>query len=126
MPRPPKGIYVTGDKISRFGHRDRATRRGEEFHVITDSTARTLLREVEELDDLAWNGTRVIRRAQSEIDAHLRAETIAADDTHFDHEREKAVVLVLLDEINVLRVTAGLAPRTIQQAKNAYKAKLNR
>ena len=36
----------------------------------------------------------------------------------------RAVVLVLLDEINVLRQRAGLAPRTVEQVRNALTQKL--
>ena len=126
MSRPPKGVYVVGDRIVRFGYRDRPVRGAEQFHAVTDPAARTLLRESDEQASLAWNGTTVVRRDQAEIDARLRAETIAADDAHFEREREKAILLVLLDEINALRNAAGLQPCTIQQAKNAYKAKLNR
>lgn len=126
MPRPPKGIYVVGGRVVRFGYRDRATRSGEEFHVITDAAARTLLGETDEFVDLAWNGTTVVRRDQPEIDARLRTEEIAQDNAHFERKQGKAIFLVLLDEINVLRDAAGLPPRTIKQAKSAYKKKLNR
>jgi len=36
----------------------------------------------------------------------------------------KAFALVVLDEINILRVAAGLPERTVQQLKNAVKTKL--
>ena len=36
----------------------------------------------------------------------------------------KAFALVVLDEINILRVNAGLQPRTVAQLKSAVKAKL--
>jgi len=42
---------------------------------------------------------------------------------HFGLRLVKAVVLVLIDEINVLRVKAGLAERTPQQAISAIQAK---
>lgn len=37
----------------------------------------------------------------------------------------EAVVLVIKDEINILRTTAGLAPRTGQQIINAISEKLD-
>lgn len=37
----------------------------------------------------------------------------------------KATVLTLVDEINILRVAAGLTPRTDAQAKNAILAKFD-
>ena len=122
---PSRGIYVVGDRIVREGWRDREPRGSEVFHALADESSDVLFRD-NDLIDLAWNGTAVVRRDQAAIDARIRGETIAADDAHFERERGKAVLLVLLDEINVLRVAAGLAPRTIKQAKNAYKAKLNR
>ncbi len=126
MSRRPKGVYVIGDRIARFGYQDRPPRQDEQFHTVTDSAVRTLLRETAQLADLAWNGTTVVRRDQSEIDARIRTETIAADDAHFERKRGKAIFLVLFDEINRLREAAGLTPRTIPQAKNAYHKKLNR
>lgn len=127
MSRPPKGIYVAGDRIVRFGYRDRTTRGGEEFHSVTDAAARALLRETtEEFAELAWIGSTIVRRPQSEIDARLRADVMAADDAHFEQDRVKAAFLVTFDEINVLRERAGLTPRTIKQAKGAYVKKLDR
>ncbi len=128
MTRPPRGVYVIGAAVVGFGYRDREPRPGEEFHTVTDPAARTLLGETDEFADLMWNGTTVVRRAQAEIDARLRAETIAADSAHFERKRNKAILQLLLDEINVLRAASrpGLPPLTIQQAKNAYNRKLNR
>lgn len=125
MPRPWKGVYVVGDRVVRWGYRDRDPRGAEEFHVVTASGARALLHETDDFADLAWRDANIVRRTQSEIDARVLRETKDADDTHFERERGKAVLLVLLDEINVLRQAAGLTPRTIQQVKNAYKVKLN-
>lgn len=57
----------------------------------------------------------------TEIDA---AKTIKADiESRFDPTL-KAFALVVLSEINALRVAAGLPTRTVQQLKNAVKAKL--
>ena len=127
MPRLPIGVYVVGNQIVRFGRRDRDPRAGERFHSVTDPASRSFLADGElELEDLRWNGTSVVRRAQSEIDARLRAYQIAQDDASFEREREKALMSVLLDEINVLRQGAGLAPRTVEQAKSTYTAKMNR
>ncbi len=126
MPRPPKGVYVVGDRVIRFGYRDRDPRSGEEFHAVTEPAARALLADGE-LPDLAWDGTAVVRRAQAEIDARMLQETKNADSAHFEREREKAVLLVLLDEINVLRQRAGFPlPLDIDEVKANYKAKLNR
>ena len=126
MPRPPKGIYAVGSAVVGFGYRDREPRGAEEFHGVTDPAARALLQDIDELSDLAWDGTTVVRRTQSEIDDRLLREIKDADSAHFEREREKAILGVLLDEINVLRQAAGLTPRTIRQARNAYRAKLNR
>jgi len=58
---------------------------------------------------------------EQEIDAVL---TIEADiEVRFDSTL-KAFALVVLSEINSLRVNAGLPERTIQQLKTAVKAKL--
>jgi hypothetical protein len=37
----------------------------------------------------------------------------------------KAFALIVLDEINILRAAAGLAPRTPEQLKTAHRAKLD-
>ncbi len=116
---------MVNDAVVRAGRRDREPRGAETFHALTDPVARALL-DGADLDRLAWNGTTVVMRRQPELDALERGQAIAEDDVHFEGDRVKAILLVLLDEINVLRVRAGLAPRTIRQAKNAYKAKLNR
>jgi|GEM_PF-7096535 len=47
-----------------------------------------------------------------------------ADFDNWSHEELKALVKVLLEEINILRQREGLAPRTGDQIKNAIKAKL--
>ncbi len=124
MPRPPRGIYHDGDAIGFRGYRKPVDPAGLTWETVTDPVQRGLLRS-EEFANLRWSGA-VVLRDQSEIDARLRTETIAADGAHFERDQFKAILLVLLDEINTLRDVAGLAPRTIQQAKNAYKAKLNR
>ncbi len=128
MNSPPKGIYVVeGGRVVRVGRRDREARTGEDFHAITDPVQRALLRqESDDLQNIRWNGAAVVRRGQPEIDARLRNETIAADDAYFERKQLKAIVAILLDEINILRQRAGLTPRTVPQAKNAYKRKLNR
>ena len=125
MSRPPWGVYVLGNEVVRAGRRDREPRGAETFHAVTEPAARALL-DSDDLDRLKWDGTNVVARSQSELEALDRGKAIVQDDVRFESEREKAILLVLLDEINVLRNAAGLAPRTIQQAKNAYKAKLNR
>lgn len=119
-----KGVFVARDTISRFGYEGALRSAEDGFHVVTDPAARALLRG--ELVDLTWNGTTVVRRDQSEIDARVFQETKDSDDAHFEREREKAIFEVLLDEINVLRQAARLTPWTIQQAEAAYIAKLNR
>jgi len=124
MSSPAVGVYVVGDAIRRKG-RGGHPRAGETFHAVTDPTARALL-DTDELADLRWDGATVVRRDQADIDARIRADTIAGDDSHFENDRIKALLLVLLDEINVLRTAAGLPPRTVQQAQTAYTTKLNR
>jgi len=44
-----------------------------------------------------------------------------------DDERSllRALILLMLDEINILRQAAGLAPRTIRQVKNVLQAKID-
>ncbi len=126
MLRPPFGIYAVGDRIVRAGRRDRAPRGGEAFHAIALKASRAALDNADELDDIRWTGATIVRRPQAAIDARIRARAIVVDAAHFEREREKAVLLVLLDEINVLRQAAGLPPRTVTQAKAAYKRKLNR
>lgn len=122
----PYGVYVIGDRVVRAGYRDRDPRGGEAFHALTDPSGRALLRDTDEMANLSWDGAMVVVRDQAEIDARIRTEAIAADDAHFERAQFKAILLVLLDEINILRAVAGLPPRTIQQAKNAYETKLDR
>ena len=125
MPRPPRGIYHDGGAIVFSGYRKPADPAGLTWETVTDPVQRNLLRS-EEFVNLRWAGA-VVLRDQSEIDARIRTEVIAADNAHFERDQFKAILLVLLDEINTLRAAAGLnPPRTIQQAKAAYEAKLNR
>ena len=60
-------------------------------------------------------------RTAEEIDAALIKE--ADIEAKFDPTL-KAFALVVLSEINILRVAAGLPERTVQQLKDAVKAKL--
>jgi len=60
-------------------------------------------------------------RTPQEIDEAL---TIEADIDIKFNSTLKAFALVVLDEINILRVAAGLPERTVQQLKSAVKAKL--
>ncbi len=127
MPRPPFGILVEsgGDAIRFSGRRKPVDPAGFDWHDGLSPAARNLL-DGGELEDLRWNGTAVVRRGQAEIDARDRDATIATDDRIFESPRTKAMFLVLFDEINRLRTRAGLQERTIQQAKDAYRRKLNR
>ena len=62
---------------------------------------------------------------QNDIDADIEAKkTIEADIESSLDSTDKAFALVVLDEINLLRINAGLSERTITQLKNAVKAKL--
>jgi hypothetical protein len=81
------------------------------------------------IDDLrlvSWNGIGVVARDQAERDAILAADTIDIDNNFIGGERREAQLLMLLDEINNLRAALALPARTIQQARTAYHAKLNR
>lgn len=62
---------------------------------------------------------------QADIDAHneKKKEQRADIDIVFDSTL-KAFVLVVLDEINILRVAAELPERTVAQLKTAIKTKL--
>lgn len=62
---------------------------------------------------------------QADINAHNELmHTRHADIELMFDEPLKAFAEVMLDEINILRTNAGLQPRTIQQLKNAVKAKI--
>ena len=62
---------------------------------------------------------------QPEIDAHVDSEKTKEADIELKFDSTlKAFALVVLDEINILRVGAGLAERTITQLKTAVKNKL--
>lgn len=128
MPSRPFGILVEsgGDVIRFAGRRKPADPPSLDWHDGLGPAARNLLDGDNELEDLRWNGTTVVRRRQAEIDARVRRATIAADDATFESERTRAMFLVLLDEINRLRTQAGLEPRTVQQAKTAYHQRLGR
>lgn len=57
------------------------------------------------------------------------AKLVATRDTRvsqIDHEEDllRAIVSILLDEINILRQDHGLAPRTLAQARRAIRNKL--
>lgn len=119
------GVYRDGNDVVFFGRRRRVDPSGLTWQTITDAAQRELLRS-EDLKDLRWDGDAVVRRDQAEIDARLRQEQIAADDAYFDREQVMAILSLILDEINILRQRAGLQPRTVAQAKAAYRAKLNR
>ena len=60
-------------------------------------------------------------RTAQEID---NAKSLEADINAKFNPTLKAFALVVLDEINLLRIAAGLPERTINQLKNAVKAKL--
>jgi hypothetical protein len=53
-----------------------------------------------------------------------QVNTAKADFDGWDKPELKALVLVLMDEINILRTQAGLPPRTTAQLKAAIKGKL--
>ena len=83
---------------------------------------------------VAWkymkrNGSTVEEMTQPEKDvvdaAEAQAESDRKDALASDlGEILTAFMLIMLDEINILRGEAGLAPRTIQQLKNALRSKL--
>jgi hypothetical protein len=55
-------------------------------------------------------------KTPEEIDAEKEQQAIGTI--------EQAFALVVLEEVNLLRQALGLEPRTVQQLKNAVKAKL--
>lgn len=65
----------------------------------------------------------VMAEYQAWINSGGMADQMADIETQFD-EPLKAFAKVMLDEINILRTNAGLPERTIQQLKNAVKAKM--
>ena len=80
-----------------------------------------VLTSKEEADLIAEWDENSRARTEAEIDA---AKVIEADiEVRFDSTL-KAFALVVLSEINILRMQAGLSERTIQQLKDAVKAKL--
>lgn len=124
MSRPPRGVYVAGDSIVRFGYRDREPKEGEEFHQVTEAGQR-LLRD-EDLEDLKWDGTSIVKRSDAEIDERELQETKDTDDKHFDNTRRRAVVGAIVQAVNRRLKTAGLPTITRQELVDNYKAILNR
>ena len=63
---------------------------------------------------------------QAEIDAQQQADLDALNTKVMETEKDLvALVLILIDEINILRGVAGLPDRTALQFKNAHRSKLN-
>ena len=60
-------------------------------------------------------------------DAEIQAEQDALAEARKDIDKleklTKALALVILDEINTLRINAGLSERTVAQLRNAVKTK---
>lgn len=75
-----------------------------------------------------WDGKAVVEMSDAEKQAVVAAEKQAAEDrrvSEFDAASAvTAASLVLFDEINALRTRAGLQARTVQQFKDAVRAKL--
>ena len=62
---------------------------------------------------------------QGEIDSDIATELDEEADIEVSlNSTNKAFALVVLDEINILRSQVGLSTRSLQQLKNAVKAKL--
>ena len=92
-----------------------------EFYIVVDIDHDPDM-ENERLNDTN-DGLRPI--TQTEIDADAaEAKTIEADIEVSLDSTVKAFALVVLDEVNILRVAAGLPTRTVQQLKDAVEAKL--
>lgn len=62
--------------------------------------------------------------AQAIVWYNDKTKTSQADFENWDRQELVAFAKVMLDEINVLRQTLGLQPRTLAQLKSAIKAKL--
>lgn len=69
------------------------------------------------------NGLRLITQIERDAEITEKLEKDADIEARFDSTL-RAFALVLISEINILRVSAGLPVRTIQQLKDAVKAKL--
>lgn len=69
-----------------------------------------------------WNGVSYDPVLQSALDA--QADNEVEDGLVTGKSIAKAIALTFFDEINILRVEAGLSERTLNQLKNAVKAKL--
>ena len=125
-PRRAVGVYYRPDGTIAFYGRRRAGKdiAGTLWLGVTSAVERALLEgDIGELEVAAGV---VVRRSRADLDARAAALVVAADDAHFDGKRERAVLELILDEINVLRAAAGLQPRTVAQARNAYRNKLGR
>lgn len=63
---------------------------------------------------------------QGEVDAQQQADLDTLNTKVMETEKDLvALVLILIDEINILRGIAGLPDRTALQFKNAHRSKLN-
>jgi len=103
MPRAPVGIYVVGDAVVRFGRRDREPRDGETFVAVTAPTQRALL-ATEDLRNLRYDGSAVVRRSSAKIEGREKAERVAAARARVD---EDPVLRAVIAE-------AGLDPTSVK------------
>lgn len=91
--------------------------------VITDAAQLQLLTE-QDHHLLKWSGVNVLPKTAGEVAAIETAEEATRDGQLFDDLSRRAVLAMLLDEINGLRAQHSLPARTMAQARQAYLAKL--
>lgn len=92
-----------------------------EFYAVVD------VNHVPDTDNERLNDTNDALRAVTQIeldaDSAIKLDELADIENQFN-EPLKAFSLVVLSEINILRVEAGLPVRTVQQLKDAVKTRL--
>lgn len=97
--RPPRGIYVDGDRITRVGYRDREPRGTEQF--VDNPDGADLLASTEDpFAELRWDGRRIARRPQADIDADLKARRKASLKQRLDTD---PLIAAIIDEAGLDR-----------------------
>ena len=112
---------LTTKKIIGFSRWDEIPH-DPEFYIVLDVT------EVPSVENERLNDTNDGLRpaTQAEIDADIETEKDSQITRNLNNgaSTQKAIALTLFDEINVLRVNAGLPEITVTQLKAAVKTKL--
>jgi len=85
-----------------------------------------------EFDGNVVVGSRVVAMQQSEIDAINASDALASklalrqgEKAQYDIIHLRALIEIILSEINILRVNDGLSQRTLIQLRNALEAKVD-